>query len=144
MASTEIRAKEANIQITVAGQRLGGSFATIKDLSIKPDVTLDKKRFPGMKRAVGDLDIKGFDFSFKTEKRDHTWKTLWRMVEQADKNGQPFPVITLAVTYSYRDGSNDVRTNTLHGDLVLKLDDDNIPESGYQMDSWTGFSSFWT
>jgi hypothetical protein len=144
MASTEIRAKEANIQLTVAGVRLGGSFLTIYDLAIKPDVVMDKKRFPGQKRAVGDIDVKGVDFSFKSQKRDHQWKTLWAMIEQADKNGQPFPVITLAVTYSYRDGSGLVVTNQIHGDLVLQLDDDNVPESGYQVDSWKGFASFWT
>jgi hypothetical protein len=144
MAATEIRAKEANAQLTVDGRRLGGSFSTIKDLSIKPDKEIAKKRFPGMKRAVGDLDIKGYDFSFKTEKRDHAWRTVWGLFEQADKNGTVFPVVTIAITYSYRDGSSDVRTNTLHGDLILALDDTNLPESGYLMDSWTGFGSFFT
>lgn len=144
MAATEIRAKEANAQLTVDGRRLGGSFSTIKDLSVKPDKEIAKKRFPGMKRSVADLDLKGYDFSFKTEKRDHSWRTVWGLFEQADKNGTVFPVVTLALTYAYRDGSADVRTNTLHGDLILALDDTNLPESGYLMDSWTGFSSFFT
>lgn len=144
MSSTEIRAKEANVQLTVAGVRLGGSFLTIKDMSIKPDATLDKKRFPGMKRAVGDYDVKGYDITFKTEKRDHQWKTLWRLFELADKNGTPPPVVTMAVTYSYRDGSQLVVTNTLHGDLVLVPDDFPVPETGYLVDSWKGFASFFT
>ena len=144
MAATEIRAKEANAQLTVDGRRFGGSFSTIKDLSIKPDKEIAKKRFPGMKRSVADLDIKGYDFSFKTEKRDHTWLTLWKMFEAADKNGTQFPEVSLALTYAYRDGSSDVRTNALHSDLILALDDTNLPESGYLMDSWTGFASYFT
>lgn len=144
MGSTEIRAKEANIQITVNGQRLGGSFATVHDLDIKPDAKLDKKRFPGQKRAVGDLDILGYDFSFKHEKRDHGWLTLWKLYEKADKNGTPFPEVSLAVTYSYRDGTDNVRTGTLHGDMVLKLDTTNVPKDGYLGGSWSGFCGNFT
>lgn len=144
MASTEIRSKEANIQIKVDGQRLGGSFSTVHDLSIKPDAELSKKRFPGMKRFVGDVDVRGYDFSFKTQKRDHLWKTLWSLIEKADKNGTTFPVITLSVTYTYRDNTGDVRTGTLHGDLVMKLDDTNVPEAGYLMDSWSGVCANFT
>lgn len=144
MASTEIRSKEANVQMTVNGQRLGGSFVTIHDLMIKPDAKIDKKRFPGMKRAVGDEDILGYDVSFKHELRDHVWVTLWTMIENADKNGTPFPEISMAVTYGYRDGSRNVRTKTLHGDLVLKLDDSNVPKDGYLAGSWSGFCSYWT
>lgn len=144
MASTEVRAKEANIQITVNGQRLGGSFSTVHDLTVKPDVQLDKKRFPGQQRAVGDLDIKGYDFSFKHEKRDHSWATLWKLYEDASDNGTPFPEVSLTVTYSYRDGVGAVRTKTLHGDLVLKLDDDSVPKDGYLGGSWTGFCAYWT
>lgn len=144
MAATEIRAKEANIQITVDGQRLGGSFSTIHDLSIKPDAEISKKRFPGQKRFAGDLDVRGYDFSFKTQKRDHLWKTLWALIEKADKNGTTFPTITLAVTYTYRDNASDVRSNTMHGDLVMKMDDTSVPESGYLMDSWSGCCGFFT
>lgn len=144
MGATEVRAKEATIQLTVNGQRLGGSFSTIHDLTIKPDAKIDKKRFPGQKRAVGDLDIMGVDFSFKNELRDHSWKTLWKMYEDADKNGVPFPEVSMAVTYAYRDGSNNVRTGTLHGDVVLKLDDGNVPKDGYLANSWSGFCSYWT
>jgi len=144
MGATEIRSKEANIQITVNGQRLGGSFATVHDLMIKPDAKIDKKRFPGQKRAVGDLDIMGVDFSFKHEKRDHSWKTLWKLYEDADKNGTLFPEVTFAVTYSYRDNTGNVRTGTLHGDMVLKMDDTNVPKDGYLAGSWSGFCSYFT
>lgn len=144
MASTEIRAKEANAQITYAGRRLGGSFLTIKDLTVKPDKEIAKKRFPGMKRSVADLDIKGYDFSFKSEKRDHIWNTVQVGFENADKNGTVFPIVTIALTYSYRDGSSQVANKTLHGDLIMVLDDTPIPENGYLVDSWTGFASFFT
>lgn len=144
MAATEIRAKEANAQITVDGQRLGGSFSTIYDLDITPDVTIEKKRFPGMKRAVGDFDLKGFGLKFKTQKRDHSWRALQLKFEQADKNGTPFPVVSIAITYSYRDGSADVRTITAHGDLVLVQNSNNLPQDGYLVDGWEGFCSFVT
>lgn len=139
--SGEIRAKEARAQLTVAGSRLGGSFSTIHDISVKPDVDLQKKRFTGEKRAKGDLDIKGWDVSFKTEKRDHMWSQLWAMIEQAELNGDPMPEISLTITYTYRDGSRLLRTETL-GDLVLKMDENSIPKDGYQMNSWTGFCSY--
>lgn len=144
MGATEIRAKEATIQLTVNGQRLGGSFATIHDLSIKPDKKIDKKRFPGQKRAAGDVDYIGVDFSFKSEKRDHQWKTVDKLFQDADKNGTPFPEVSIAVTYAYRDGTGNVRTGTLHGDLILVLDDTNVPKDGYLGDSWSGFCSFFT
>lgn len=144
MSSTEIRAKEATVQLTVNGQRLGSSFATIYDLSVKPDKKVEKKRFPGEKRARGDVDVMGVDFSFKTEKRDHSWKTVWKLTEDADKNGTPFPEISISVTYAYREGTGNVRTGTLHGDMILTLDDTNVPKDGYLTDSWSGFCSYFT
>lgn len=134
----EIRAKDATYQITVDGVRQGGSFATIKDITIRPDVEIAKKRFAGEKRHRGDLDVKGYDFSFKNEKRDHTWWTIWKKFETAENNGNPFPVVTIAVTARYRDGSGNLRTITLHGDLVMKPDEDSMPLDQYQEVSWSG------
>lgn len=139
--SGEIRAKEARAQLRVNGQRLGGSFSTIHDISVKPDAEIMKKRFTGQKRAEGDIDVKGWDVSFKTEKRDHTWALLWAMIEQAELNGDPLPEISLTLTYSYRDGSKLLRTETL-GKLVIKMDENSIPKDGYQGNSWTGFCSY--
>lgn len=140
--SGEIRAKEARAQITVGSTRLGGSFSTIHDISVKPDAAISKKRFTGEKRARGDLDIVGWDVSFRTEKRDHLWSTLWDLIQEAEINGDPLPEITMTITYAYRDGSRLLRTVSLHGDFVLKMDEDSIPKDGYQMNSWTGFCSF--
>lgn len=143
MAATEIRNKDATLQLTVDGQRLGGSMLTIKGFNLKPDVEMTKKQFTGDKRAKADLNIKGYGFSFKTEKRDHIWWTVWKKIEQAELAGIPFPVISLAVTYSYRDGSGLLKTNVLHGDLVMHLTSDDIPEQ-YQETSWEGFCSYAT
>ncbi len=142
MAATELRAKEATAQVTVDGVRQGGSFLTIHDINVKPDVDIAKKRFTGMKRAQGDLDVKGFGFTFKTEKRDHRWWEVWKKFEAAEENGDPFPVVTLAITHSYRDGSGQLRTVTLHGDLVMYPDSDDIPQDNYLKTSWTGFASY--
>lgn len=141
MAATEIRAKEATVQITVDGQRLAGSMLTIKGLSIKPDANITKKQFTGDKRFKADIDVKGYDFSFKSEKRDHIWWSLWKKIEQAESNGIPLPVISMAITYAYRDGTGSLKTVVLHGDLVMKMSGDDIPE-GYQEVSWEGCCSY--
>lgn len=143
MSATELRNKDANIQLTVDGQRLGGSFLAIKGFNLKPKVEKREVAFTGDKREAGDLNIKGFNFSFKTEKRDHVWWTLWKKIETAELASQPFPVISIAVTFSYRDGSGLLKTIVLHGGLVMHLTDDSIPEQ-YQETSWEGFCSFAT
>lgn len=140
--SGEIRAKEARVQITVDSVRLGGSFSTIHDISVKPDASIAKKRFTGEQRARGDLDVIGWDISFKTEKRDHLWAQLWDKIQEAELNAQPLPEIVLTLTYRYRDGSAILRTTSLSGDLILKMDEDSIPKDGYQANSWTGFCSY--
>jgi hypothetical protein len=140
--SGEIRAKEARAQLTVDGVRLGGSFSTIHDISVKPDANISKKRFTGEQRARADLDVLGWDISFKTEKRDHLWSALWDKIQEAEINSRPLPDIVLTLTYGYRDGSGLLRSVALSGDFVLKMDEDSIPKDGYQMNSWTGFCSY--
>lgn len=136
-----IRAKEARVQLTIDNVSLGGSFSTIHDLNVKPDAEIIKKRFIGMKRAVGDLDVKGWDLSFKTEKKDNLWIDLWDTIQSRELNNQPLPEIVMTVTYSYRDGTGRQKVVTLDGDLILKLDEDDIPDQ-YQRNSWTGFCSY--
>lgn len=140
--SGEIRSKEARAQLTVDGTRLGGSFSTIHDISIKPDASITKKRFTGEKRARGDIDVSGWDISFKSEKRDHLWMQLWDLIQDAELNARPLPDIVLTITYSYRDGSGLLRSTALSGDMVLKMDEDSIPKDGYQTNSWSGFCSY--
>ncbi len=141
---SEIRAKEARCELYKDGVRLGGSFSTIHDITIKADATISKKRFTGEARARGDLDVMGMDVSFKTEKRDHSWAQLWDEICEAESNGLDLPDISMVVTYAYRGGGGAVKTIVLHGDSVLKMDDDSIPASGYQGNSWTGFFSYAT
>lgn len=140
--ASEIRAKEARAQLSVDGQPIGGSFTTIHDIVIKPDAELAKKRFTGEARFRGDMDIKGWDFSFKTEKTDHIWQDLWDRIQDAEINKSPFPEITLDISYAYRDGSRILKTVSLHGDLVMKMDENSIPKDGYQMTSWSGVCSY--
>lgn len=137
----EIRSKEARVQISVDGVRLGGSFQTIHDVSFKPDSQIQKKRFTGEARARGDIDVMGYDISFKSEKRDHVWWDLWNLIQEAERNRRPLPDIVITVTYGYRDGSGLTRSIAYSGDLVLKMDEDSIPKDGYQVNSWTGFCS---
>jgi hypothetical protein len=141
---SQIRAKEARADIYVDGVRIGGSFTTIHDISIKPDATISKKRFTGEARARGDLDVMGYDCTFKTEKSDHLWSDLWQQIQEDEANGLDLPDISIIVTYAYRGGGGLVKTVTLHGDPAMKMDDDNIPQSGYQGNSWTCFFSYAT
>lgn len=141
MSAIELRNKDATVQLTVDGTRLGGSMLAIKGFNIKPESEITKKRFTGDKRFRADLDVKGYDFSFKTEKRDHIWWALWKQIEQAEISGQQLPVISIAVTYSYRDSSGLLKTIVLHGDLVMKISGDDIPDA-YQETSWEGSCSY--
>lgn len=141
MASTEIRAKEASVQLTMDGQRLGGSMLAIKNFSLKPDVELVKKMFIGDKRFRGDMNIKGYGFSFKIEKRDHIWWTVWKKFEAAEANGTAPPVVSIASTASYRGGATGVKTITLHGDLMMMMSGDETPE-GYAEVSFEGICSY--
>lgn len=140
--SGEILARHARVQITVDGVRLGGSFSTIHDVSVKPDSSINKKIFTGEHRARGDVVVNGWDFSFKTEKRDHTWSQLWNLIQDAELNSRPLPDIVIAITYKYRDGAGLLQTDTLSGDLAMKMDENSIPKDGYQMNSWSGFCSY--
>jgi len=138
----ELRAKEANLQFKLDGVPLGNSFLTVMNFSLKADVEKAKKRFIGEKRAAGDLDVKGYDFSFKIQKRAHDWWALWKKFEAAELNGDAFPVLTIAVSAIYRNSGSNIKTYVLHGDLVLSINDD-IPE-GYQEVTVEGFCSYAT
>jgi len=125
-----IRFSEATIQFTVDGQRVEGSFATAHDISIKPDAEITKFRDAGEKRFHADLDVKGYDFSFKLRKADHVWWTTWQKFEAAERQGREFPVMSIAITGRYRGASNQLRTITLHGGLVFKIDNDSVGSDG--------------
>lgn len=136
MSSNLIRTKEATIQVTIDGVRQPWS-RDIKDLSIKPDVERMRTRHVGQARAAGDIDIKGYEVTFKCNRSNHGWMDVIERVQRADRNGDVLPVISIAITYAYRDGQT--RTVTLSGGRDLFPDDLGIPESGYLEDSWSGF-----
>lgn len=138
----EIRAKEARIQLTVDGIRLGGSWSTIHDFVAKPDATITKKRFTGEARSRGDIEVNGWDLTWKTEKRDHLWSRVWKLIQDAEQNSRPLPDIVMTVSYRYRDGSGIVNTTSFQGDMVMKMDENSIPVNGYQGNSWSAFCGF--
>lgn len=142
MSQQEIRVKEATVQLTVDGVRQRGSMLTIYDVTIRPEATIEKTRYPGEDRQRADLDIMGVEVSFKTRKRDHLWADLWNRIQAAEGNGDALPDVSMVVTYAYRGGTP--RSVSLHGDGVLKMDDTGVPESGYLNDSWSGYFSFMT
>jgi hypothetical protein len=136
--SKQIRSKEALVQITENRQRLGTTMLKILDFKWNPEAEITKTRFLGDSRETPDLDVKGASFSFKTQKQDHVWFDLWNRIQQAEEQGNDLPDISLAISYSYR-GTTATRTIVLHGELVMKLDDDDLPaDGGYQVVSWSG------
>jgi len=140
MAARQIRTKEAFVQISKDGVRLGTSMLKILDFKFDPEVDIKKTRYSGEKRDTADLDIKGVNFSFKTNAVDHAWFDLWNEIQTADEAGIDGPDISLAVTYAYRNGRDE--SLVLHGDLVLKLDSQEHPNDDYVAQSWTGYCKF--
>lgn len=134
-----IRFSEATFQVTVDTARVEGSFGTAHDITIKPDAEITKLRDAGEKRFHADLDVKGYDFSFKVRKTDHVWWTTWQKFETAERQGKELPVVSIAITGRYRGASNQLRTITLHGGLVFKIDEDSVGSDGsYQEVSISG------
>lgn len=138
--SKQIRFKEANVQITKSGRRLGGTMLKITDFSLKPEAEIQRTRFVGEKRDSPDLDVMGNTFSFNTQVRDRVWFDLWNEVQANEEAGTELPELSFAVTDAYRDGTD--LTVVLHGQLVLKLDSSEIPSGGYRTLAWSGFCQF--
>lgn len=138
--SKQIRSKEAQVQIKKDGQRLGTTMRLILDFKVDSDAEIKKTRFVGDARSTPDLDVKGYDFSFKCQKRDHVWFDLWNEIQQADEFGAEGPEITLTITYAYRGITRS--TVVLHGELVLKMDSAEIPSDDYLPVSWSGSCQF--
>lgn len=142
MSSKNIRTKEATVQITLDGVRLRGSMLTAHDVSIKQKAEMPTTRFPGEDREKADLDVQGYEVSFKTHKDDHVWSQVRQALEAGAGIGGVMPEIAITFTFSYRGGA--VRTVQLHGDGVIKPSEGSIPQSGYLLDSWDGFFSYMT
>jgi len=138
--SKQIRSKEAQVQIKKDGQRLGTTMRLILDFKVNPDAEIKKTRFVGNARHTPDLDVKGYDFTFKTQKTDHVWFELWDEIQLADELGAEGPEITLTVTYAYR--GKAARTVVLHSEFVMKMDDDEVGGDDYQTVSWSGSCQF--
>ncbi len=140
MSQDKTRAKEATVQITKSGKRLSGSMLKIFNFRIEPEVEIQKPRTVGESRARGDLDVKGFNFSFQSYVSDKEWLALWSEIGKCDELGTPFPEISIAVTIAHRSGAP--ANFTLHGDLVMHLSPLERPEDGYVTHSWTGYCSY--
>jgi hypothetical protein len=123
----------------VNGRRLGGSFTKVTELDITPAAEIVRTQFAGEPRESGDLDMRGYEYSFKTHVERHDWFDLWKQIEQAEENGEELPAVSLAVTYRYRGAP--LKTVTLHGDCILKLDKGGSwSDAGeYIPAEWSGF-----
>lgn len=135
--SKQIRFKEANVQLTEGGVRIGGSMLKITDFRLQPEAEIQRTRFVGEKRDSPDLDVMGYTISFNTQVRDRVWFDLWNRIQANEEAGTELPEISMAVTDAYRDGTD--LTVVLHGELVLKLDSSEIPSGGYRTLAWSGF-----
>lgn len=138
--SQQTRSKEAKVQIKKNGVRLGTSMLLITDFSWDPDAEIKKTRYVGDKRNTPDLDVMGVGFSFKTHMRDAVWMDLWNEIQRAEELGLPAPDIVLSVIYGHRNGTRS--TVGLHGELVLKLDKNEIPTGDYLSNQWSGYCQY--
>lgn len=136
MSSKDIREKEVLIQVTQDSRRRS---LRATDLAIKPKVERPTSRAAGEKRDQGDIDVSGFDVTFKTSIPDHVWYEIMKETEEAERLGTTMPEVSIAVTFAYRAGIGS-RTVTLAGNgATLFPDDITVPGKGYVMASWTGF-----
>lgn len=136
----QIRFKESTVQLTKSGIRQVGSLLKILEFKVDTDAEIQKTRFVGEKRTTPDLDVMGYNFSFKNQVRDRRWFTLWNEIQIAEENGVDLPELSIAVTDAYRDGSN--LTLVLHGEMVLKMDSNEVPSGDYRTTSWSGYCQF--
>ena len=135
-----IRFKEVFVQVTVNGRRQGGTFQNIRQVTITPQAEIKKTKYAGEQRARPDLEIDGYDFTFQANESDLQWLQVWKLFEDAEANGEPFPVVSLAVTNVYR--GEPRRTVVLYGNLIMKLDERSASDGDYAQQTWSGACQF--
>lgn len=132
MSQEAIRFKDATIQLTFNGRKLLGTFTKISSFTITPDKEVKKSMYAGEKRQRIDLDVKGYDFTIELNEAGKEWQTVAKAFEDADRNGTPFPRVTITVTGTYR-AAGAARTGTavLHDEVIMFFDNRSFSGSEY-------------
>lgn len=132
-----IRSKEAQVLFVVDGVRLGQSMRKVRNFSITPDAEITKTMFVGERRANGDLDIRGYDFSFEVHLLNRDWFDLWEDIQNAEEQGNELPEIAVLVNFAYR--GNPSHAIAIQDDVILKLDTFDNPDGDFAGATWSGF-----
>lgn len=126
--SHRIRGQEAIINVTVADEfaaafgligRLGGSFAKVRNMTITPRIEQSEEGFIGDDTDELDQQLNGYDFSFTVDETDSIALDFLSLIAFKENNKLPRPVITVSVSYIYRDLFVLPRTEVLL-DCIMK------------------------
>lgn len=103
--SNRIRGQEATVQVVVAGDLKGGSFAKVTDFNLSPRTEIMETPFLG--EIEDDLDIQhhGYDFDFSVHEMDKKCRDLLFQIVSAEENRTRHPAINIVVTFAYRAGA---------------------------------------
>ncbi len=132
--SSRIRGQEAAINITVADEfvipfglegLLTGSFTKIRDFTITPRI--DQTEEPYIGETFDDLDqqLHGYDFGFTIDELDTQAVDLLSLLAFKEGSNLPPPVITVSVSYIYREPNILPRTEILM-ECILKPSERSI------------------
>ncbi len=132
--ASRIRGQEALLQITVADDRLaefqlegglGGSFTKVRDLTITQRMDIIEENY--LNETFTDLDqqLHGYDLSFTIDETDQSTLQFMSLVATNEELHLPPPLVTIAVTYFYRDGQGTTKTE-VYQDCILKQNDRSI------------------
>ena len=127
--STRLRGQEAAISITVADEFLSafglqglleGSFTKVRDFSLTPRIDQTEEAYLGEDFDDLDQQLHGYDFSFTVDELDTQALDFLSLIAFKETNKLPPPVITVSVSYVYRDPNVLPRTEILM-ECVLKV-----------------------
>lgn len=135
-----LRAKEARLQIVAEGVLQRHLNLVITQFDIKPRGEITQSRFTGDKRERADLRVDGYDLSFTQQERGPDWYALWRLYEDAELAGAPFPTVSAIVTKMYR--SRPSWSLSMSGELILMPGGNPHNEHDYTTINWSGTCRF--
>ena len=127
--SSRLRGQEAKIAITVADEFLAtfglaglleGSFTKVRDLTITPRIDQTEEAYIGEDFDDLDQQLHGYDFAFTVDELDTQALDFLSLIAFKETNKLPPPVITVSVSYVYRDPTIVPRTEILM-ECILKV-----------------------
>lgn len=130
-----LRFKEATPQLRVDGELIGGSLKNVTDVTINVDADFERTNLAGEKRGRNDLNIDGASGSFTIQPGDKVWWDVWDQIQEAERNGTPFPVIVFSMTLAYR--GKPRHTLVAHDECLIKPDSLSGSGKDYVSAAWS-------